>query len=35
MKRERYDELMSHLYAATRGELPPEPEGEGVARMLV
>ena len=35
MSPERYDALMSHLYAATRGEVPPAIKGEGVARMLL
>ena len=29
MSPDRYEELMSHLYAATRGEMPPPVEGEG------
>ena len=35
MSPDRYEELMSHVYAAAFGEAPPTPEGEGVARMLL
>ena len=34
MSPDRFEKLMSHVYAAAFGEAPP-PEGEGGARMLL